>query len=63
MEITTTRTGFFKFCGVPSNTRLTVEASLDGVTSEELAFEIPEYEAGRMMVIDLFSGTGAGRVP
>jgi len=63
MEITTTRTGFFSFCGVPPNTRLTVDAFLDDVTSEQIVLEIPGYETGRMLVIDLFSGTGRGGVP
>ncbi|MGB1657138.1 MAG: carboxypeptidase regulatory-like domain-containing protein [Longimicrobiales bacterium] len=63
MEITTTRTGFFKFCGVPPDTRLTVDASLDDVTSDPMVLEIPAHEMGRMLVIELFSGTGAERVP
>ena len=57
MEITTTREGFFKFCGVPPNTRLTVDAGLGEVMSEQAILDIPDHETGRMLTIRLPSGT------
>ncbi len=58
MEITTTRTGFFKFCGVPSNTRLTLDASVGDRAAEQMILNIPDYETGRMVVIRMAGGTG-----
>lgn len=63
MEITTTRTGFFKFCGVPANTRLTLDAEVGDLEAEQMTLNIPDYETGRMVVIRLVSGTAPGRVP
>ena len=57
MEITTTREGFFKFCGVPPNTRLTVDAGLGEVMSEQAILNIPDHETGRMLTIRLPRGT------
>ena len=57
MEITTTREGFFKFCGVPPNTRLIVDVSFGEDTSEHAILEIPDNETGRMMMIELSRGT------
>jgi len=57
MEIATTRKGFFKFCGVPPNTRLIVDVSFGEDVSEQAILEIPDNETGRMMMIELSRGT------
>ena len=57
MEIATTRKGFFKFCGVPPNTRLIVDVSFGEDASEQAILEIPDTETGRMMMIELSRGT------
>lgn len=63
MEIATTPTGFFNFCAVPPDTRLTLEAELGELASEQMILRIPSFETGRMVVLELVSGTGPGGVP
>ena len=63
METTTTNTGFFKFCGVPPDTRLTLDATLGDLAAEQQVLNIPDYETGRAVVLRLISGTDPGGVP
>ncbi len=50
---TTNTTGFFKFCGVPSGRRLTLQAAVENDRSDEVDVTIPGGQTGRMTVLRL----------
>ena len=50
---TASGTGFFKFCGVPANTRLAVSAMVGDVVSDEFELEISSSETGQMTIVPI----------
>lgn len=52
-EATASQTGFFRFCGVPPNTRITLYAATADSETERYEVEIQDYETGALRVLEL----------
>ena len=52
-EASTTQTGFFRFCGVPTGTPLDIYAALGDDESEQYEITIPDYETGALHVLEI----------
>ena len=50
---TASASGFFKFCGVPANTRLAVSATVGDVVSDEFELQISDFETGMMTIVEI----------
>lgn len=53
IETTVTSSGFFKFCGVPADTPLTLQALTTGAEGDEVQLQIPDYDTGALRVLEL----------
>lgn len=52
-ETSASQTGFFRFCGVPANENLTVQAHLGEAESPEYEVTISDFETGALRVLQL----------
>ena len=52
-ETSASQTGFFRFCGVPANTRMRLYAATADSESENYEVEIPDYETGQLRVLEV----------
>ena len=52
-ETSASETGFFRFCGVPANTRMRLYAATSDSESENYEVQIPDYETGQLKVLEV----------